>query len=106
MIGRGAVVVHGILASGAGMKNREQTFVEGSRRSPGADEILQRRINELGLKLEGSVLEILLRELEYELLQKGIKKVKPRAYLTDEWGCPEGIPTIGIPYYLADERLK
>ena len=90
------------------MKNREQTFVEGARRSPGveADGILKQRINELGLKLEGSVLEILIRELEYELLQKGITKVKPRAYLTDEWGCPEGVPIIGIPYYLADERLK
>ncbi|HVY61848.1 MAG TPA: putative zinc-binding metallopeptidase [Planctomycetota bacterium] len=89
------------------MKNREQTFVEGARRSPGADdEILKRRISELGLKLEGSVLETLLRQLERELVEKGIAKVKPRAYLTDEWGCPEGVPIIGIPYYLADERLK
>jgi hypothetical protein len=89
------------------MRNREQTFVEGARRSPSADdEILKRRINELGLKLEGSVLEVLLRELEAELIAKGIKKVKPVAYLTDEWGCPEGIPIIGIPYYLADERVK
>jgi hypothetical protein len=89
------------------MRNREQTFVEGARRSPAADdEILKRKISELGLKLEGSVLEILVKELEFELLQKGVTRVKPRAYLTDEWGCPEGVPIIGIPYYLADERLK
>jgi hypothetical protein len=89
------------------VRNREQAFVEGGRRTPPAsDELLQRRVNELGLKLEGSVLEVLLRELEYELLQKGIRKLKPRAYLTDEWGCPEGVPIIGIPYYLADERIR
>ena len=87
------------------MRNREQTFVEG-RKAPELDGILQRRINELGLKVEGSVLEVLVRELEYELLQKGITHAKPRCYLTDEWGCPEGVPIIGIPYYLADERLK
>lgn len=95
------------MLDGVAMRNREQTFLEGSRQRPGTDdEILQRRINELGLKLEGSVLEILLRELEYELVKRGITKVKPAAYLTDEWGCPEGVPIIGIPYYLADERLK
>lgn len=87
------------------MKNREQTFVE-ERKLPPSDAILQRRINELGLKVEGTVLEVLIRELEYELLAKGIKNVKPRCYLTDEWGCPEGVPIIGIPYYLADERVK
>jgi hypothetical protein len=91
--------------SRSAMKMREQTFVEGKRSAP-EPEILTRRVNELGLRLEGTVLEVLLRELEYELLAKGIRKVKPRAYLTDEWGCPEGIPIIGIPYYLADERLK
>jgi hypothetical protein len=87
------------------MKNREQTFVEG-RKPPEPDAILQRRINELGLKVEGTVLEVLIRELEYELVAHGVKRVKPRCYLTDEWGCPEGVPIIGIPYYLADERVK
>jgi len=87
------------------MHNKEQTFVE-FRRPAEPDPILQRRINELGLKLEGSVLEVLIRELEYELLKAGITKVKPRCYLSDEWGCPEGVPIIGIPFYLADERLK
>ena len=80
------------MRDGVAMRNREQTFQEGSRQRPGTDdEIFKRRINELGLKLEGSVLEILLRELEFELVKKGITKVKPAAYLTDEWGCPEGV---------------
>jgi len=88
------------------MKLRDQTFLEGARHDPGQEDLLSRRMSELGLQLEGTVLEVLLRELEYELLQRGIRKVKPRAYLTDEWGCPEGVPIIGIPAYLADEQLK
>ncbi len=88
------------------MKNREQTFSEGERRSPGPDDILKRKINELGLRLEGTVLESLVKTLESDLVRKGIGKVKPVCYLTDEWGCPEGIPIIGIPYYLADEKVR
>jgi hypothetical protein len=26
-------------------------------------------------------------------------------YLSDEWGCPDGVPLIGAPFYLVDERL-
>ena len=27
-------------------------------------------------------------------------------YLSDQWGCPDGTPLIGVPFYLADERLE
>ena len=30
----------------------------------------------------------------------------PTVYLSDEWGCPDGTPLIGVPFYLADERLE
>jgi len=30
---------------------------------------------------------------------------KPKTYLSDEWGCPNGVPVIGIPFYLADVQL-
>jgi len=26
-------------------------------------------------------------------------------YLTDSWGCPDGVPVIGVPFYLTDKRL-
>ena len=29
----------------------------------------------------------------------------PPVYLSDEWGCPDGTPLIGVPFYLADQRL-
>ena len=70
-----------------------------------ADEaLMQRRISDLGLKIEGTRLEPLVRQLYAELEQAGID-LKPPVYLADEWGCPEGMPIIGIPFYLADERL-
>jgi len=30
----------------------------------------------------------------------------PSFYLTDSWGCPNEVPVIGIPFYLADKRLS
>ena len=46
-----------------------------------------------------------MHQLYRELELKGIKKFRPVCYLTDEWGCPDGEPVIGIPFYLADPRL-
>ena len=68
-------------------------------------ELLGTRINQLGLKLEGSPVERFVHQLYRELELKGIKKFRPVCYLTDEWGCPDGEPVIGIPFYLADPRL-
>jgi hypothetical protein len=56
------------------------------------------------LQLEGSRLENLVQQLYAELEEKGIS-LRPPVYLTDEWGCPNEVPVIGIPFYLADERL-
>lgn len=66
--------------------------------------LMQKRIGDLGLKVEGTRLEPLVHQLYRELDAAGID-LKPPVYLTDEWGCPEGVPIIGIPFYLADERL-
>jgi len=69
-------------------------------------EILDKPIRDLGLKLEGSPLERLVQRLYHELDRKGLKKFRPLCYLTDEWGCPSGEPVIGVPFYLADPRLS
>jgi hypothetical protein len=69
-------------------------------------EILDKPIRELGLRLEGSPLEKLVQRLYRELDRKGLKKFRPACYLTDEWGCPSGEPIIGIPFYLADPRIS
>ena len=67
-------------------------------------ELLNTRICDLGLKLEGSPLEPLIREVETELGSKGLH-FRPVFYLTDTWGCPDEVPAVGIPFYLADRRL-
>jgi hypothetical protein len=72
---------------------------------PDVKEILAKPIRDLGLKLEGSPLERYVQRLRAELDRKGLKRFRPRCYLTDEWGCPSGQPVIGIPFYLADPKL-
>ena len=69
-------------------------------------EILSKPIQQLGLKLEGSPLERFVHQLYKELDAKGLKKFRPKCYLTDEWGCPNMEPVIGIPFYLADPKLQ
>ena len=68
------------------------------------EQLLHQRICELGLKIEGTRLEGLVQRLYQDLDAAGIE-LKPKVYLADEWGCPEGVPIIGIPFYLADQRL-
>lgn len=68
------------------------------------EKLLRSRISDLQLRIEGSDIEPLVKQLYSELDQKGLQ-FKPPIYLTDEWGCPEGTPIIGIPFYLADRNL-
>jgi hypothetical protein len=66
--------------------------------------LLDRRISELGLSIRGSLVEKYVDRLYAELDEKGLR-FHPPVYLSDEWGCPEGTPLIGVPFYLADPRL-
>jgi hypothetical protein len=67
-------------------------------------ELLNSRISDLNLRLPDSPVEPLVRRLHREMEAKGFR-FKPDVYLTDGWGCPDRYPVIGIPFYLADERL-
>ena len=67
-------------------------------------ELLNTRVCDLGLDVENSPIEPLIRQIYRELQEKGIK-FKPTFYLTDSWGCPDEVPAVGIPFYLADRRL-
>src|SRR3954454_3744754 len=66
--------------------------------------ILQARIKDLKLHLKGTALERHIEQLYAELEAKGIS-LRPECYLSDQWGCPSGVPVIGIPFYLADPNL-
>jgi hypothetical protein len=74
--------------------------------SPDLQPFLERRISELGLKLEGSPVERHVETLYREIEKKSLRHFRPLCYLTDEWGCPSGEPIIGIPFYLANPDLS
>ena len=66
--------------------------------------LLQRRIGELNLRLDGTPVARLTRRLYEELEHAGLS-FRPPVYLSDEWGCPDRVPIIGVPFYLADPDL-
>jgi hypothetical protein len=63
------------------------------------------RLQDLGLTLTGSPLEPLLQEFDAELQRVGIRRLRPRFYLSTEWGVPFGTVAIAIPFYLARPDL-
>jgi len=67
-------------------------------------ELLNTKILDLGLRLEGSPVEPYTHRLVRELESRRIF-FRPEFYLSDVWGCPNKVPVIGIPFYLADPRL-
>lgn len=71
---------------------REQSF----RKKP---------IRDLQLAIEGTRIEPLVKTFEQELLAVGIARLRPRFYLSTEWGVPFGTIAIGIPFYLAHPDL-
>jgi hypothetical protein len=71
---------------------------------PGDSGLLSQKISELPLKIEGSPVERLVSRLYEELEAAGIS-FRPQTYLSDGWGCPDRVPVIGIPFYLADMKL-
>jgi hypothetical protein len=86
--------------------------IQPDRRQPSAGSweqqraaLLGRRISDLGLRVQGSPVEELVERLYAELSGRGLV-FRPPVYLTDEWGCPEGVAAIGVPFYLADRRLE
>jgi hypothetical protein len=71
---------------------------------PSSPELWGQRIDEMGLRLDGSPLHPLIQQLYAELESKGIS-FRPPCYVANEWGCPDGVPLIGLPFYLVDSRF-
>ena len=62
-------------------------------------------IRDLGLTIEGTRLEPILAEFEAERLAAGLTRLRPRFYLSTEWGVPFETVAIAIPFYLARPDL-
>jgi hypothetical protein len=65
----------------------------------------ERPIRDLGLTIAGTLLEPVIAVFEGELAAAGLRRVKPRFYLSTEWGVPFGTVAIAIPFYLARPEL-
>ena len=68
-------------------------------------ELQEKRISQLGLKLEGTPLQLLIEKLYNELSQKGLT-YHPPCHVGDEWFVPVGVPAIFIPFFLTHDRLR
>ncbi len=69
--------------------------------------LLNTRVCDLKLNLELTLLYRCIQKLYTEMQCKRLL-FKPPYYFTcagDEWGCPDCVPIIGIPFHLADNRL-
>ena len=66
--------------------------------------LLDTRIRDLGLTLDGSWVEPLVEQVLDELAVRGIR-LRPHFWLSDEWFSPADVPGVAIPFYLASPRL-
>lgn len=71
----------------------------------GDDELLEKRISKLGLKLEESPLKPLISQLYQELSAKGLFFYPP-CHVGDEWFVPVAVPAIFVPFFLVHDRLR
>src|SRR5438105_6390548 len=69
------------------------------------EQLLERRISTLGLRLEGTPLQALIRQLYNELWTKELA-FHPPTHIGDEWFVPIGIPAIFVPFFLVHDRLR
>jgi len=69
------------------------------------ERLLELRICDLGLRIEGSPLGAPLKQLYRELEQNALR-FRPHVWLSDEWFCPDDIPGFAIPFFLAHARLR
>ena len=69
------------------------------------EELVERRISKLGLRLETTPLEPLIQQLYAELSAKGLS-FNPPTHVGDEWFVPIGVPAIFVPFFLVHDRLR
>jgi hypothetical protein len=68
------------------------------------EQLLKWRLCDLGLEIEGTVLEDRIERIYGELARRGLR-FRPHLWLSDEWFTPDGVPGVAIPFYLAHPRL-
>jgi hypothetical protein len=85
-------------------RNTRPKRLRGWERWP-KDRLLDTRICDLGLRIKGSPLDPRIRQLGGELERRGFD-FRPHFWLSDDWYCPDGVPGIAVPFFLAHTRLR
>ncbi|MBV8243406.1 MAG: hypothetical protein JOY75_21685, partial [Hyphomicrobiales bacterium] len=62
------------------------------------------RFKDLKVTIAGTWLERCLKDLHDELAERGLR-IRPHAWISNEWFSPDDTPGIAIPFYLAHPRL-
>ncbi len=68
------------------------------------EKLLDLRLRDLGVQIEGTWLEPCVERLYAELERRGIR-VRPHVWLSHEWFSPHNVPGFAIPFYLTHPRL-
>jgi hypothetical protein len=68
------------------------------------EELLRLRFKDLKVTVEGTWLEDCLDKLHEELAEQNLR-VRPHAWISNEWFSPDDAPGIAVPFYLAHPRL-
>jgi hypothetical protein len=69
------------------------------------ERLLDLRMADLPVHIEGSVLESRISELRAELESRELR-FPLHFYLSDEWFTPDGVAAMAVPFYLAHPRLE
>ncbi len=69
------------------------------------EHLLDVRMCDLGLKIEGSLVERQVKRLYRELEARGIE-FRPHCWIAEEWFSPDGVPGFAVPFYVLHPRLK
>jgi hypothetical protein len=80
--------------------NRKQAWTRWPR-----ERLLDTPIRDLHLGIEGSPLESCIARLFRELDKRSLI-FRPHFWLSDEWFCPDGVPGVAIPFFLAHPKLR
>jgi putative zinc-binding metallo-peptidase len=68
------------------------------------EQLLRLRLKDLKVTIDGTWLELCMRDLYDELADRDIT-VRPHAWISEEWFSPTSTPGIAIPFYLTHPRL-
>ena len=100
------VVVEHVRSVAPSSRNSKVPVVPPEEWSQWPDErLLDLRMCQLGITIEGSAVEHRIAELQHELSARGLT-FQPHFWLSAEWFSPDSVPGIAIPFYLAHPRLE